>query len=187
MEQKLVKTQVTFGEYATFINNVVNTVFETDEDGSMEYLPELYDIALKIEFAKNYLGYFDEGKEFDEIYNDCVGIIVENYMSYNFQSLENEKINTKQYCAMTDAIHNKVEFIKQQILNSKKDSLDELLQSITNFIKNMESKFDGFDMSQLENLGQLGKKIEGLSDTKLVNALVKELGKGKSNNIKIEK
>jgi len=177
MELTLIKNKLTFQEYCGFIKSVVDSVFINNEEGNIVYLPENYDLFLKLSFATYYLGYKSEGKDIEEIYNDCIDINIDKYISH--PKTQEEFILSNQYRSMINAIQDKIEYIKQQILSTKKDSLDELLQSITKFVQTMENKFKDVDLSNIDGLGQLGKKIGDISDTKFVNALVKEISKNK--------
>ena len=185
MELKIVKNKLNFAEYTEFINNVIYTVFTFDEDNHpTSYMPELYDFAFKLEFAETYLGYDSTDKDTNTMYEE-VGFI--DMKAYGMgKDTDDFVVDYKQFHSIEDAIYSKIDFLKQQLLNqSKKDSLSELLDSINSFVKTMEEKFKDVDLSNIDGLGQLGKKIEGLSDTKIVNALVKEISKnnGKTGTV----
>lgn len=179
MELKVIKEKLSFEEYRDFINNVIYTIFTFDENNSpIKYFPELLAFALRLEFAKAYMGYDSTDKDVDTLFNDVIGI--------NMYEYHDEGLVYEQFSSMIGVINSKIDFLNQQLLNqSKKDSLSTLLDSINSFVVTMEEKFAGVDMSNIDGLAELGKKVGSLSETKLVNALVKEISKssGKTGTV----
>lgn len=171
MELKIVKNKLIFQEYLSFINNVVDMVFLTnsndnEENNIIDYKPELYDLALKLEFAKNYMGYNYKNKQLEEIYNDLSNINVTNYLNCG-------EIDKQQYISIQNAIVDKISIKKQQILSTKKDSLNELLNAATSYVKALENKLDDLDLNNTEDVEELNDKIKYIKNMKFDNTLQK--------------
>ncbi len=150
MELKF-KERITFLETIQMINEVSDSVFDTDnETNNTSYIPELYDYAFGLAYAKYYGEYVSKGNSEDD-YNialDCLEKIrnTSNTQLIGIKNSINEKINL-----------NKSKIIKSDINIVSK--FDELAKPIIEFIYIMSKKLSSVDTEKLnEQLNKLNVK-----------------------------
>lgn len=182
MELKVIKNKLSFEEYTRFINNVIYTIFTFDDNNSpTSYMPELNAFALRLEFAKAYMGYDSTDKDIDTLFDDVISI---NMYEHNDEGLVYE-----QFSSMISVINSKIDFLKQQLLNqSKKDSLSELLDSITSVVNNMNEKLKDVDTSNVNELIngfiKISGKMDNLSEKQIIDSVLKMINKSSKSNKK---
>lgn len=179
MEVNIIKKNLSFSEFNNFINDCVDLIFERDDNNNIfNYLPELYDFAIRYTFYMYYTNYNDkddsnDSKKIEDIYQELISLNVYDNIRY----CGDDAINIRQFDVMIKAINDKIEFNKTLLINDKTNELNSLLKGLTSFINTMESKFKNIDLSKLNDLSKLSGKINNLSDTKFVNALAREIHK----------
>lgn len=174
MELKVIKEKLNLNELHGFIKTVVDSVFVIDdEDGILKYVPENYDLFFKLAFASYYTDYESNDKNIEEIYND-IGFI-------NFDT-DIYPIDYNQLNIIKETINEKIDFLKQQLLNqSKKDSLSELLDSITSIVNNLNEKLKDVDTSNVNELIngfiKISGKMDNLSEKQIIDSVLKVINK----------
>ncbi len=118
------KERISFEETIQMINDVSNSVFDTDNDTNTTiYLPELYDYALGLSYAKYYGGYISENNS-EHDYNvamDCLG--------------EVQNTANPQLIGIKNSINAKIELKKEEIIKANINIVSKFDELIAPIIK----------------------------------------------------
>ena len=136
------KERISFEEAIQMINDVSNSVFDTDNDtNTTVYLPELYDYALSLSYAKYYGGYISENNS-EHDYNVAMDYLGEVQNTVNPQLI-----------SIKNSINAKIKLRKEEIVKSN---------------INIVSKFDELIAPVIKVLGIVSEKAAKI-DTEGLN------------------
>ena len=135
------KERISFEETIQMINDVSNSVFDTDsETNTTVYIPELYDYALGLSYAKYYGGYISENNsEYD--YTVAMDYLGEVQNTVN-----------PQLVGIKNSINAKIELKKAEIIKSDINIIskfDELVKPFTELLNIVSEKIEKIDTKGL--------------------------------------
>lgn len=145
------KSRLSLNESISMVEEVVSSVFKVNDDGSIVYMPHLYDYALRLAVAKYYGGYEMTG---------------DNDVDYEVaMDIDTSAINTmdaNQYKGIINAINEMIEFKKSQMHKNNimiVSQFDEVATALTALISKISDKFSSLDITSLiQQLGQFDIK-----------------------------
>ena len=135
------KERISFNETIQMINDIFNSVFDTDSETNITiYLPELYDYALGLAYAKYYGGYISEDNS-DEDYNTAMDYLKEIQNTSNPQLIGIKK-----------SVNEKIELKKAELTKSNINivsKFDELAGPLVEFLNIVSEKVNKIDTEKL--------------------------------------
>ena len=156
MDFNIVKERLTLKESVDFINKVVHTFFDYDENGDIiGFTPYLGRIQLKVEFLKYYTDYKfsdDPEKDFESI---CGFQIKDSY----------GKIDFLQFIEIDNAIQDEVNVLKKVYVENQ-NGFSKLMNELTSVVRSFN--IPEFDFAELD---KFMKKFNesGLNAKELIN------------------
>lgn len=122
------KTEIEFTEMVGIVNFITDYVFTKDEDGRyLDYMPELYDYAIRLGFAGAFCEYEPSG-DYDEDYKNLLTLDLDEIYKY------------QQPYAILMAVNDKIEYIRSILIKQKQ--LDIFTPLLTSFADGVESVFN---------------------------------------------
>lgn len=164
MLSNLKKTQLTFAETLNIVQDVVDTCFDTDEDGNdIDFRPEVKQISLQSAFYENYIG-LELTDNFEEDFAKFMAIDIDSCI-----------FNKDQWYAICRAIDDKIEFRKQKMLQKTikvTSVLDEEIIKLSDILgKTVETLPKSFDYSSIQPFIEKINSMKSLDEKKLVKAV----------------
>ncbi len=123
----MVQRTLTLNNAIEFVRNTVSMVVD-EESG--EYLPEVFDFALKLNVLMSYAG-IPVPKDFNKAYKVI-------YESNLYESVM-EVINKEQYYILEDAIEDRVKYLRDTFVASAAAQLNKLVQKMDNVMNESTS------------------------------------------------
>lgn len=124
----IIKKSLTFDESLAFINEVVNSYFDEDENGEITYMPYIGDIG----FTNAFLKYYTDYKFLDDIESDYQFICSVNI--YNHM----KEINENQFFSLEEAIQKEVDLKVKRLESEKTDLISQLLKVVIAKVNSIE-------------------------------------------------
>lgn len=155
----ITKNSLTFKESLDFINEVVDSYFDTDDNGELIYMPFIGDIGLINAFLKYYTDYkFNDDVEKD--YQFVCTISPYNYL---------KEINENQFLSLEDAIEKEVCLKVKQLENTRTDLISQLLKVVIDKVNSIE--IPNIDEDTLHKIVDMLNG--GFDENKIVEAYLK--------------
>ncbi len=172
------KKVISLNDTTALIDAVVDVVF-MEKDGKIDYFPEYLDVAkayYKIFF------YYPGIIEGETIYN-----FYTKYINGEYDNILNNNVDIKQNRYIDNAIDEKIEFRKNQIVNPFAYSLTKLLDSISAAIEMSKTNFENVDMKKLiDGISAMGEKFDTEQAIKLLTENKTSTGKPTQINTKVK-
>lgn len=169
------KNRLSLNESISMIEEVVASVFKVNDDGSIVYMPHVYDYALRLAIAKYYGGYEMTG---------------DNDVDYEVaMDIDTSAINTmdaNQYKGILDAIKEMIEFKKSEIHKNNitiVSHFDEVATALTVLISNISDKFSSLDITSLEQF-DIKKLVEEYANSERYKGNTASIIDAKNEKIK---
>ena len=161
-----IKGSLSLSDRIAITNIVANNHFSENEvTGEIDYTPYFRELS----FINSFAEYVLDGVEFDEeddIYESVISDIELN-------DLYDDWTGTFEYIHICNYVNDMVEFKKQQLIHSKKSSLDSLLNTIADVVKKMDESLNMNDISAL--LPKLVKLGENFNQEEAVNQIINSI------------
>jgi hypothetical protein len=125
MNYELKKTELTFGEVFAFVENVTDACFGIDAEGKAYYSPQCKIPSIQANFCEYFLNITFLPAE-DEEGNDLPDNFNKNYSTYMNINIDEFVFNRIQWSSILEAIDEKIEFKKQQLLHHS--PIDDLIR-----------------------------------------------------------
>lgn len=155
----IIKNSLTFKESLDFINEVVDSYFDMDDNGELIYIPFIGDIGLTNAFLKYYTDYkFNDDIEKD--YQFVCTISPYNYL---------KEINENQFLSLEEAITKEVDLRVKQLENSRIDLISQFLKVVIDKVNSIE--IPNIDENTLHKIINL--LDGGIDENKIVDAYLK--------------
>lgn len=155
----IIKNSLTFKESLDFINEVVDSYFDTDDNGELIYMPFIGDIGLTNAFLKYYTDYkFNDDIEKD--YQFVCTISPYNYL---------KEINENQFLSLEEAIEKEVDLKVKQLENSRTDLISQFLKVVIDKVNSIE--IPNIDEDTLRKI--INMLDGGIDENKIVDAYLK--------------
>ena len=146
---RLKKNTLTRHEANDFVNSVVNSAFEIDDDGSINYSPLSQITSIKLNICKFYGDVTDdELSNVDELYDKCCDIDIDELSDMIVDVKDGDLSVHKQfnYIQLQDIIkasEMKIEYMKERINNTNSaiyGANDRLINTMTDIMQQIDTK-----------------------------------------------
>lgn len=155
----ITKNSLTFKESLDFINEVIDSYFDMDDNGELIYMPFIGNIGLTNAFLKYYTDYkFNDDIEKD--YQFVCTISPYNYL---------KEINENQFLSLEDAIEKEVGLKVKQLENTRTDLISQFLKAVIDKVNSIE--IPNIDEDTLHNI--INMLDSGIDEHKIVDAYLK--------------
>ena len=155
----ITKNSLTFKESLDFINEVIDSYFDMDDNGELIYMPFIGDIGLTNAFLKYYTDYkFNDDIEKD--YQFVCTISPYNYL---------KEINENQFLSLEEAITKEVDLKLKQLENTRTDLISQLLKVVIGKVNSIE--IPNIDEDTLHKIVDMLNG--GFDENKIVEAYLK--------------
>jgi len=140
------KTEIKVAEKIGATNLIFNSYFNEDETtGTTEFTPYYREIAQVHAFAE----FFLDGVEFEENDDIYESVISDDELKEKYQ--ECSSLNNCFLNILSD-VYEMVNFKKEQIIHSKKSSMDEIFDMVSNLLSTLNDKAKEIDTKKLEKI-----------------------------------
>jgi hypothetical protein len=166
MDYKLKKTELTFREVFSFVENVADACFGINAEGKAYYSPQCKIPSIQANFCEYFLDITFLPTE-DEEGNQIIENFDKNYSTYMNVDIKNFYINQIQWNSILVSIDEAIDFRKQQLLHHS--PIDDLIKEITNIVKNLG---EGLDMKTVMPLMKKLSTMDKIDEKALVDLIV---------------
>lgn len=155
----ITKNSLTFRESLDFINEVVDSYFDEDENGELIYMPFIGIIG----FTNAFLKYYTDYKFNDDIEKDYQFVCTISPYDYI------KEINETQFLSLEEAIEKEVDLKVKQLENTRTDLISQFLKVVIDKVNSIE--IPNIDEDTLHKI--INMLDGGIDEHKIVDAYLK--------------